>query len=113
MNEMVTIPRTEYEALMAAREDLADLRAFDRAMASLDAGEDELIPAAFANRLIDGQSPVRVYREMRGMTQTALAEASGVNRVQIVNIEAGKGVGSVETLKRLGGALRVAVDDLI
>lgn len=32
------------------------------AKAALAAGEDELIPADFANRLLDGESGLRVYR---------------------------------------------------
>ena len=62
MNETVTIPRTEYVRLCQAAEDLGDLQAYDRAMAALAAGEDELIPTAFADRLLDGESPLRVYR---------------------------------------------------
>ncbi|MDB5540123.1 MAG: transcriptional regulator, family [Devosia sp.] len=112
MNEMVTIPKAEYERLLAAAEDLADIAAYDRAKAALAAGHDQLIPAEFANRLIAGESPVRVYREFRGLTQLALSEASGVNRVQIANIESGSKQGSVDTLKKLAGALGVSLDDL-
>jgi hypothetical protein len=64
-------------------EDSADIAAYDRAKAALTSGTDELIRAEFANRLIAGETPVRVYREFRGLTQMALSEASGVNRVQI------------------------------
>ncbi len=56
---------------------------------------------------------MRVWRGYRGLTQSALAASSGVNRVQIANIEAGARTGSVETLKRLAGALGLAVDDLV
>lgn len=40
----------------------------------------------------------------------ALAEASGVNRVQLVTIEQGKPTGSVATLKRIAEALAVDLD---
>lgn len=112
MNEMVTITKAEYERLLEAAEDLADIAAYDRAKAALASGADELIPAEYANRLIAGGSPVRVYREFRGLTQVALSEASGVNRVQIANIESGAKRGSVDTLKKLAEALRVSLDDL-
>ena len=65
MSEMVTITREEYRRLLSAAEDLADIAAYDRARAALAAGDDELVPAEFANRLITGESPVRVYREFR------------------------------------------------
>ena len=113
MNETVTIPRAEYERLRQASEDLDDLQAYDRATASLAAGEDELIPAAFADRLLDGESPLRVYRDCRGLSQAELARVSGVNRVQIIDIEAGRKTGSVETLRKLARALWVDLDDLV
>lgn len=113
MTDTVTIPRAEYDRLLAIAEDVADNAAFDRAAARLASGEEEAVPAAFANRIIDGESPLRVYREYRGLTQVALAEASGVNRVQIVDIEAGRKSGSVETVRKLAAALNVAVDDLV
>src|SRR6056297_1409632 len=98
MNEMVTITREEYDRLRAAAEDLGDLQAYDRAKAALAAGDDELVPADYANRLLNGESPLRVYRELRGMTQAALAEKADVNRTTVGEIEIGRKTGSVKTL---------------
>lgn len=112
MNEMVTIPREEYDRLRAAAEDLADLMAYDRAQAALAAGEDELIPAAFANRLLNGENPLRVYRDLRRLTQAALADLAGINRVTVAEIETGRKQGSVATLRALAVALGVTLDDL-
>jgi mRNA interferase RelE/StbE len=41
-------------------EDLADLRAYHGAKAVLAGGEDELMPAKYAKRLVVGESPLRV-----------------------------------------------------
>ena len=112
MNEMVTIPREEYDRLLAAVEDLADLRSYDRAMAALAAGEDALIPADYANRLLNGENALRVYRDLRGLTQAALAEKSGVKRVTVAEIETGRKHGSIATLRALADALGVSLDDL-
>jgi hypothetical protein len=65
---------------MGAVEDLADLRAYDGAKAALAAGEDELVPADYAKRLIAGEGPLRVWRELRGLSQVKLGAVSGVNR---------------------------------
>lgn len=113
MNETVTIPRTEYDRLLAAAEDLADIAAFDRAKAALASGTDELIPADHADRLLNGEAPLRVWRDLRGLTQAALGEKAGVNRVQIADIEAGRKSGSVTTIRKLADALGIAVDDLV
>jgi transcriptional regulator with XRE-family HTH domain len=71
------------------------------------------VPAEFARRLVAGESPLRVFRDWRGLTQARLAELARVNRVQIADIEAGRKTGSVETLKRLADALGVTVDELV
>ncbi|MBB98719.1 MAG: transcriptional regulator [Rhodobacteraceae bacterium] len=112
MSEMVTIPREEYDRLRAIAEDLADLKAYDRAKADLAAGEDELIPAEYVNRLLNGESALRVYRDLRGLTQAALAKEAGVSRVTIAEIETGRKQGSVTTLRALAHALGVMLDDL-
>lgn len=113
MNQMVTIPREEYDKLLDAAEALADLKAYDSVKADLASGKEELIPAEYVNRILDGESPVRVFRDLRGMTQKALSEASGVNRVYIAEIETGKKPGSAQTMKALAQALGLTVDDLI
>jgi mRNA interferase RelE/StbE len=111
--DTITISRAEYDALRSAAEDFADLQTYARIKARLASGDEELIPAAFANRILDGESALRVYRDLRGLTQVQLASVSGVNRVQITNIESGKNRGSAMTLAKLARALNVQVDDLI
>jgi len=113
MGKMISIPIEEYRSLQAAAEDLADLQAYDRALAQLANGDEELLPAEFVKRMLSGESPLRVWREFRGITQTALAEASSVNRVQIADIEAGRKSGSIETVKKLADALGITLDELI
>lgn len=112
MNDMVTISREEYDRLQTAAEDLADLQAYDRTNAALAVGEDELIPSDYANRLLNGESPLRVYRDLRGKTQAALAEKAGVGRVLVAEIETGRKQGSVATLRALAKAIGVTLDDL-
>ncbi len=109
MGETVTITRQEYAALRAAAEELADIEAYDQAMAE----PGEAIPAEFVRRMVDGENPLRVFRDLRGLTQSGLAEHSGVNRVQIADIEAGRKSGSVQTLRKLAEALGVMIDDLV
>ena len=113
MNETVTIPRAEYERLCAVEEEMADIRPALAVEARIAEGAEELVPAAVADRLIDREPPLRVWREHRGLSQSALARGSGVNRVQIVEIEAGRNTGSVRTLGKLAGTLGITVDDLI
>lgn len=99
--------------MMGVADDLADLSDYDGAKAALAAGEDELVPADYAKRRIAGESPLGVWRELRGLSQIKLGAVSGGNRVQIADIEAGRGKGSVATVRKLAEALGVRVDDLV
>lgn len=116
MRETVTLPIAEYERLCAAAEGMEVLQANDRSKANLAAGADELIPAAYLDRLLDGESPrgnpFRVYRNLRGPTQAALAEKAAVNRVNIAEIETGRKQDSVATLRALADALGITLHDL-
>lgn len=112
MNEMVTIPKAEYDRLLSAAEELADLSAYDAAKAALASGVEELIPSDYAARLLNGENPLRVYRDLRGLTQAGLAEKAGLGRVSVAEIETGRKRGSVATLQALASALDVTMDDL-
>lgn len=113
MEDTITISRAEYERLTEIAEFRSDQAAYDAAVARLEAGEDELIPSEFVDRMIDGEPPLRIFREWRGFSQNALAKKSGVNRVQIGDIEDRGKTGSVATLKKLADALGITIDDLV
>lgn len=113
MSATITIDRAEYDRLVALAEDAEDLRSLAEFHAKVAAGEEELIPAEFADRILDGEPPLRVWREYRGLSQTELARRSGINRVVIADIEAGRKGGSVATFKAVSGALGLSIDDLV
>ena len=94
-------------------EDAADSAAVEAFRRRLAAGEEELIPAEMVMRMVAGESPVRVWREHRGLTMAALAERAGIARPYLSQIETGKRDGTAQTMKKLALALDVTVDDLI
>jgi DNA-binding XRE family transcriptional regulator len=112
-DKMVILPLAEYERLIGAAEDLSDVRAYDRAKQRLAAGEDELIPAEFVDRMLDGENKLRVWREFRGMSGKELAEKTGLAAPYISQLETGQREGTVETLKKIATALRVDIDDIV
>ncbi|MDX1400558.1 MAG: helix-turn-helix transcriptional regulator, partial [Kiloniellales bacterium] len=85
----ITISRARYDDLVSAKEDLEDILAYDRAMAD----EHDGLPQEFMVRLIDGEKPLAVFREWRGLSQAGLSKLSGVNRIQIIDIESGRNTG--------------------
>ena len=112
--EFAVVPIEEYNRLLSMAEDLEDLVAYDKAIAELESGEDEAIPAEIIARLLAGdEHPLKVWREFRGMTQTGLADQAGVSQGQVALIEGGKRQGTVDVLKGLARVLGVDLDDLV
>jgi DNA-binding XRE family transcriptional regulator len=112
--EYAVVPIETYRRLVELAEDMEDIRAYDRAMAEIDRGEDEVVPGAVAARLLRGDvHPLRIWREYRGLTQEALAEAAGVGKSYISQIEAGKKTGAVRVLRTLAETLAVDIEDLV
>ncbi|MSO92134.1 MAG: XRE family transcriptional regulator [Rhodospirillales bacterium] len=74
---------------------------------------EESFPAEVARRLVQGESPIRVFRAHRGLTQQALAAAVGKSKGYVSEIEAGKKRGSTTVLKAIAETLGVAIDDLV
>ena len=109
---MVVLPLKEYEQLTKAAEDLADVQAYDAVRRRLAAGEEELIPAAYANRILDGDNSVRVWREFRGLSVKELAERAGISAAYLSQLERGNRQGTLGTMKALAAALSLDLDDL-
>lgn len=106
---LAVVPLDQYDALREALEDAADVEAARRAREDPD---EEDVPIAMARRIWDGESPVRVWREMRGMRAAELADAACISRSYLSAIEGGQKQGSVDVLKRLAQALGVGLEDL-
>lgn len=106
------VPMTRFRKLVGDAEMLADVKAFDAAKTGIERGDDEVVPFEVVERRVAGESPLRVWREYRGLTQEGLAAESGVSRVMIAAIEAGHKRGGVATLKKLAVALKLSLDNL-
>lgn len=107
--EFAVIPIELYERLSAALEDAEDAALFDAVKAADDGSR---IPAVVANAILDGEQPVKAWREHRGMTQDALAAKAGISKPYLCQIENRKRVGAIKTLKAIAAALAVSVLDL-
>jgi ribosome-binding protein aMBF1 (putative translation factor) len=111
-DRLAVVPLAEYERLQKAVEMLEDVSAYDEAKRKLAAGDEELVPQDIANRLIDGENPIRVWREYRGLSGRALAEAAGMSAAYLSQIESGRRDGSFDTMRRIANILKVSLDDL-
>jgi len=111
-DDTVTLRRADYQALLEEVEAAADVAAARDAEARVAAGESEYLPIAMVERLAAGESPVRVWRQHRGMSAHALADAARLSPSYLSEIERGRKPGSLDAMSRLAKALRVSLDDL-
>lgn len=109
--EMVVVPRADYERLAEAAEMLSDVEALRRANARIEAGEDEDLPAAMVRRMLAGENPVRVWREHRDMSVAELAAKAGISRSSLGQIESGR-EDAFSTMSRIAATLGIMLDDL-
>lgn len=108
----VIVPEAEFERLLEAAEELADVAACDRARSRVENGE-ERVPAEIVNRLLDElRNRLRIWREYRRLSATALAEKAGISGPCLSEIETGKKSGSVAALKKIAEVLHVDLDDI-
>lgn len=109
--EMVAITRAEYSRLRAAAAKLRALQPYTRGAADDD--EADQIPGEYIERLLDGENPLRVYRDLRGLSREELASASGLSPEEIGDIEMGRSPGSLPSLEKLAEALRVSLEEFV
>lgn len=112
--ELILLPKAEYDHLIARVSDLeeddADIAAYDAAKAAFVASGAQALPAEVSQRMLKGEGLLRALRKWRGMTQVALAEKAGIRQSFLSDLEAKRRHGSSETLKSLALALNIPND---
>ena len=116
--DTVTVSRGDWTQLLSELEDAQDRAAVverrgHEAATGKQAARRNYLSAREARRLLDGESPVKVWREKRGRSQRELATAAGVSAGYLAEIETGRKSGSAAALARLAKALQVQIGDLI
>ncbi len=104
------LPWEEYEKLRADAEMALDVRAYDAA--KLEAADQERLPAAMVDQLLDGENPVLVWRRHRALSRGQLATKAGLTAARLGELEEGAPAAGGEELGRLAAALEVEVEDL-
>ena len=109
--EMVVLPRTEYDALVAAAEaadeDSDDVAIYDARKAALASEGGGLLPVPVGALLLKGNSRLKAIRLWRDMTQTELAKQAGVGQGYLSDMESGRRPVSGEVLQALAKRLNV------
>jgi len=110
--KLAVMPVADYDRLVAEAEDRADEQVAADAERRRQAGE-EYLPADMVDRLLAGESPLRVWRKHRGMTLQRLSEEAGVSHTYISQIETGDRAGTAKVWRKLATALGLDLDDIV
>jgi len=111
--EWAVLPYEKYLQLIEQAETLEDIRDFDRISTEIENGEEELIPSEVVYAILEGENPIKVWREYRGLTQQQLAHAAGISKPYLSQIETGKRKGTTEILSAIAMVLDVSLDDVV
>jgi ribosome-binding protein aMBF1 (putative translation factor) len=117
-SKTVTLRKRDWKALIARLEDLEDLAAVAERLAheekvGKEAARRDYLTGDEMRRILDDESPVKVWREKRGLSQRALADQAGVSASYLAEIETGKKPGSADALKKLARALAISMENLV
>ncbi len=112
LDDYMRIPMADFEAL---RLELYILLGSHDIYEYSVACEDKvaIYPKEIRQRIVDKEeSPVRIFRDYRKMTQSDLANKVGVDKSMISHIENGNKKGSTKTLLKIAKALNMDLNDL-
>lgn len=103
------LPYDEYEALLDIFDELSDVHDYNIAMNT----ETENIPAHVVDKLLDGQNPLKVWREYRNLTQAEVAKDVEISVPFLSQIETNKRMPSLRIYQKLANTLGVSLDVLV
>jgi len=92
---------------------MQDFQEYDEIKAALVRGEEELVPAEVVYAMLDGEQPIKVWREYRNMTQEQLAQLVDISVPYLSQLETEKRTGSLKVIAAITKALDVSVDFLV
>jgi DNA-binding XRE family transcriptional regulator len=105
----VVLPIEDWRKIEEILDDAADNAALDEWARN----PTETFPANVADALIAGESPFRVFRRYRSLSQTDLAHSVGISVPYLNQIESRKRKPSTKVVKSLASALNIPIDALI
>ncbi len=111
--ELVVLPRAEYEALLVRAdyeaEDAEDVAVYDARKAELSAG-GVVLPIEITAAILRGESRLKAIRNWRNETQLHLNFKTGIGQGYLSDLENGRRAGTPETIAKLAQALNVPVE---
>lgn len=99
--ELVALTPQHYDELIERAEDAAAVAAYRKTR------KEEAFPAELLDQMLAGETPLRVWRRHRGMTQQELANKIGISKSHLSEVESGKSEFSLSTLRKAAKAMDI------
>lgn len=111
--ELVVLPRAEYEELVARVDELAeeeeDVAIYDARMAELSSTEDGTLPKEVSAAVLRGDTRLKAIRQWKGITQLNLSFKTDIGQGYLSDLESGRRSGTPETIAKIAEALSIPV----
>jgi DNA-binding XRE family transcriptional regulator len=111
--EWAVVPYETYLQLVEKAEMLQDVQDYDSAKAALERGDDELVPSEIVYAILDGENPIKTWREYRGLSQQETAEKAGISVPYLSQLETNKRKGSLDVLSAIAQVLKVSLENIV
>lgn len=111
--ELVVLPRAEYEKLLAradeSAEDEEDIAIYDARKAELADTGGVTLPKEVSTAILRGDSRLKAIRQWKDITQLHLSFKTEISQGYLSDLESGRRAGTPETIAKLANALSVPV----
>jgi DNA-binding XRE family transcriptional regulator len=111
--EWAVVPYETYLQLVEKAEMLQDVQDYDSAKAALERGDDEIFPSKVIYAILDGENPIKAWREYRGFSQQETAEKAGISVPYLSQLEKNKRKGSLDVLTAIARVLSVSLEHIV
>jgi DNA-binding XRE family transcriptional regulator len=111
--EWAVVPYETYLQLVENAEMAQDVQDFYSAKAALERGDEELVSSEVVYTLLDGENPIKVWREVRGLSQQETAENAGISVPYLSQLETNRHKGSVGVLSAIAKVLKVSLERIV
>lgn len=111
--ELVVLSRRDYDAMRArAGEEDAENTMTARILKEAKAASAVAIPVSLWEAIEAAASPIGPLRQWRKLNQHDLAGKAGISQGYLSELETGKKIGDLATLRAIAAALGVGLDDV-
>lgn len=107
--EFIVLPYKEYRILIHTAKEQENIKEIEE----FRTGDQQTIPLKLLQNIAEGEHPVRTFREFRELSQIKLANAAGITRQYLCQIENKQRKGNIQVLKKIADILKIDLDLLV